>query len=161
MEQALQLRPVQSDVDMDRPGSSQADKCRLEAAERHQGLGTAGRSGSGGLRRFLDTDGDNKLDQWCYYKDGIEIYRDIDSDKNGRADQYRWLGTAGTRWGIDRDEDGKIDSWKQISAEEVSAEAVNALKKQDVKRLKALLRFRGRIEVSRIQRRTTKERSSK
>ena len=80
------------------------------------------------LRRFLDTNGDNKVDQWCYYKDGIETYRDIDGDFNNKADQYRWLGTAGTRWGLDEDENGRIDSWKSISAEEVTAEIVAALR---------------------------------
>ena len=71
--------------------------------------------GSQVLRRFLDTNGDNKVDQWCYFKDGIEIYRDIDANFNNKADQYRWLGTAGTRWGLDDDENGQIDSWKVIS----------------------------------------------
>ena len=50
------------------------------------------------LRRFLDTNGDGKVDQWCYYKDGLEVYRDIDSDFNGKVDQCRWCSTAGTRW---------------------------------------------------------------
>ena len=47
--------------------------------------------------------------------DGIEVYRDVDSNFNGKADEYRWLGTAGSRWGIDDNEDGRIDSWKTIS----------------------------------------------
>ena len=44
---------------------------------------------------------DKKVDQWCYFKNGIEVYRDIDSNHNRKADQYRWLGTAGIRWAID------------------------------------------------------------
>jgi len=91
------------------------------------------------LRRFLDTNGDNKIDQWCYYKNGIEVYRDIDSNQNGKADQYRWLGTGGTRWGLDDNEDGRIDRWKVISAEEVSAEVVAALRTADEKRFQRLL----------------------
>ena len=27
------------------------------------------------LRRFLDTNGDNQVDQWCYFKDGIDVGR--------------------------------------------------------------------------------------
>ena len=91
------------------------------------------------LRRFLDTNGDNKVDQWCYFKDGIEIYRDIDGNFNNKADQYRWLGTAGTRWGLDDDENGRIDSWKVISAEEVTAEVVAALRDRDAARFQRLL----------------------
>ena len=48
---------------------------------------------------------DNNVDQWCYYLDGLEVYRDIDSNFNKNADQYRWFHTAGTRWGVDKDED--------------------------------------------------------
>ena len=64
---------------------------------------------------------------------------DIDQDFNGKADQYRWLGTAGVRWGVDRDEDGELDRWKQISAEEVSAEIVRALADRDAERFARVL----------------------
>ena len=83
------------------------------------------------LRRFLDTNGDNDVDQWCYYKDGVEVYRDIDTNFNHKADQCRWLNTAGSRWGIDANEDKKIDYWKTISAEEVTAELVAAMRDRD------------------------------
>ena len=51
------------------------------------------------LRKFVDTNGDNVVDQWSYYKDGVEVYRDIDSNFNGKADQYRWFNTGGTPLG--------------------------------------------------------------
>ena len=91
------------------------------------------------LRRFMDTNRDQRLDLWCYYKNGIEVYRDVDADFNGRADQYRWLGTAGIRWGMDEDENQKIDNWKMISAEEVTAEVVAALRERDSDRFRRLL----------------------
>ena len=53
------------------------------------------------LRKFVDTNDDNVVDQWSYYKDGVEVYRDIDSNYNGKADQYRWFHTGGSRWGLD------------------------------------------------------------
>ncbi|MEJ1731129.1 hypothetical protein SMA90_32895, partial [Escherichia coli] len=53
---------------------------------------------------------------------------------NNRADQYRWFHDAGGRWGIDRDENGTVDYWKSISAEETSAEIVAALAEKDVAR---------------------------
>jgi thiol-disulfide isomerase/thioredoxin len=139
-QEALSLIPVQKDVEYDLPSKAEIARCVVDV-EAVGGLsGWVVRTEAGQvLRRFLDTNGDNKVDQWCYYKDGIEVYRDIDGDFNGKADQYRWLGTAGTRWGIDRDEDGRIDAWKVISAEEVTAELVAALRDRDLARFRLLL----------------------
>ena len=91
------------------------------------------------LRKFVDTNDDNVVDQWSYYKDGVEVYRDIDSNFNGKADQYRWFHTGGSRWGLDPNEDGVIDSWKSISAEEVTAEVVAAIATHDADRFARLL----------------------
>ena len=66
------------------------------------------------LRRFFDTNGDRKIDVWSYYQDGVEVYREIDTNFNGKTDQYRWLNAGGMKWGIDVDEDGKIETWKMI-----------------------------------------------
>src|SRR5437762_5520625 len=122
--------PVQkNDVDYDVPDAKEIEKCTVEAETVAGITGWVVRDSGGQiLRRFLDTNGDNKVDQWCYFKDGIEVYRDIDANFNNKADQYRWLGTAGTRWGLDEDENGRIDSWKVISAEEATAEIVAALR---------------------------------
>src|SRR5690606_12489770 len=112
-----------------------AAKCTLQAEPVGKFTGWVVRDADGQLlRRFIDTNGDNKVDRWCYYKDGFEVYRDIDSDFNGKADEYRWLGIAGTRHGIDRNENGTVDYWKAISAEEVSAEIVAALREKDAER---------------------------
>jgi thiol-disulfide isomerase/thioredoxin len=138
--QALQLTPIQADVDYERPSESETAKCSVEAAATRGIAGWVVKAESGRLlRRFLDTNADNKIDQWCYYKDGVEVYRDVDGNFNGKADQYRWLGTAGIRWGVDRDEDGRIDVWKAISAEEVTAELVAALRDRDAARFERLL----------------------
>ena len=142
--QALALRPVQENIEFNQPVDKET--CKLLPAEGSSGWVLLDGSGRR-LRRFLDTDGDKKLDHWCYYQDGNEVYRDIDSDKNGRADQYRWLGSAGTRWGIDRDEDGTIDSWKAISAEELSEEVIEALKTKNRHRFVALLVSSGEIQT--------------
>jgi hypothetical protein len=55
------------------------------------------------------------------------VYRDIDTDQNTKPDQCRWFGVAGSRWGIDANEDGAIDEWKVLSPEEATAEIVRAL----------------------------------
>ncbi|HUG68391.1 MAG TPA: redoxin family protein [Pirellulaceae bacterium] len=139
VEQALALKPIQDDIDYDIPSAEIAAKCKIEAA-RELGSGWIVREESGQmLRRFLDTNNDKKLDQWSYFKDGIEVYRDVDANFNGKADQYRWLGTNGTRWGLDENEDGVIDNWKVISPEETTAEVIAALRARDPGRFKRLL----------------------
>ncbi len=137
---ALKVTPIQEGVDYDQPTPEAAKQCTLKMEKIGSGSGWVVRDGDGRIiRRFIDTNGDNKLDQWHYFKNQIQVYRDIDSDFNRKADQYLWLGTAGTRWAIDRDEDGVLDSWKAISAEEVSLVAVEALKKANAKLFSTLL----------------------
>ena len=72
-------------------------------------------------------------------KDALEVYRDVDTDFNRRVDQCRWFYAAGTRWGVDANEDGTIDQWRSISAEELSAELVDALVRRDPARIQPLL----------------------
>lgn len=137
---ALKLKPIQSDVDYDTPAADTAAKCTIAVVNQRQQAGWEVRDPDGQLlRRFLDTNGDNKVDQWCYFQNGIEIYRDIDSNFNRKADQYRWLGTAGVRWGVDTNEDGRVDRWKVISPEELSAEIIAALRDRDTQRFLRLL----------------------
>jgi thiol-disulfide isomerase/thioredoxin len=134
-DQALKLMPVQKGVDFDQPTPQEAAKCKITPKTVGGLVGWIVEDPSGKiLRRFLDTNGNNIVDTWCYYKDGLEVYRDIDANHNGKADQYRWFNTGGMRWGIDTNEDGAIDSWKCISAEEATAEIVAALATRDYNR---------------------------
>lgn len=135
---AFKLSPIQPDIDYDRPANDKIDGCKVEAFTEQGGWAVYNENGQL-LRRFIDSNKDRKLDQWCYYKNGIEVYRDLDTNFNGKADQYRWLGTAGTRWGIDTNENGEIDSWKSISPEEVTAEVVAALREKNPARFHRLL----------------------
>src|SRR5262245_27953668 len=138
--EALKLVPVQRDVESDVPAGKDVEICIVDVETVGGITGWVVKTPGGQiLRRFLDTNGDNRVDQWCYFKDGIEIYRDIDVNFNNKADQYRWLGIAGTRWGLDDDENGRIDSWKVISPEEVTAEVVAALRDRDAARFQRLL----------------------
>jgi thiol-disulfide isomerase/thioredoxin len=140
VDQALKLAPIQKGVSYDIPDAKDVAKCTIKAEKGDNLTGWAvfGPANEP-LRRFLDTNGDGQIDLWCYYNDGLEVYRDIDSDFNLKADQYRWFNTAGTRWGVDDKEDRSIDSWKLISAEEVSREIVAALAAGDAQRFTALL----------------------
>ena len=36
------------------------------------------------------------MDQWSYYQDGFEVYRDVDYNDDRKIDESRWLNTAGT-----------------------------------------------------------------
>lgn len=139
-DQALGLTPIQSEIDYDRPQPEEAAKCTIKAETIEGGKGWIVRNPNGQvLRKFVDTNNDNVVDLWCYFRAGIEVYRDADTNHNGKADQYRWLNTAGSRWGFDENEDGKVDRWQTISAEEVTAEVVAALVDKDENRFAALL----------------------
>lgn len=139
-EAALALQPVQKDLSFQKVAPGDVEKCRVADLNENGWTGWVVETADGvRLRRFADTNADKKIDLWCYYDQGVEVYRDVDSDFNGKADQYRWLGTAGTRWGVDRDENGKVDFWKQISAEEASAELIAAIANADADRFSRLL----------------------
>ncbi len=136
--EALQLTPTQ-EVEYDRPTAEEAARCRIRAERMNGGVGWVVENAAGTiLRRFVDTNGDNIVDQWSYFKEGVEVYRDIDSNYDGEANEFRWFNTAGTRWGIDRTGNGKIDTWKAISPEELSAEVVAALAQRDADRFAPL-----------------------
>ncbi|MBL8827444.1 MAG: TlpA family protein disulfide reductase [Planctomycetaceae bacterium] len=137
-EDALKLQPVQKDVEFDRPKETTGSSIKAEQVDGKTGWVVRDAAGTI-LRRFVDTNGDNLVDQWCYYSAGIEVYRDIDSNYDGKADQYRWLNTGGTRWGTDADQDGRIDQWKMISAEEVTSEVIRAIGERDANRFNRLL----------------------
>ena len=136
-EEALKLTPMQPGVDYDRPRPEDVAKCKIKLLDGRKGWVVESPDGVV-LREFIDTNGDNRVDRWSYYKDGLEVYRDIDSDFNGKPDQCRWFHTAGSRWATEND-DGVIDSWKSISAEEVAAEVVAAIATQDVDRFARLV----------------------
>ena len=139
-EQALSLRPIQADAVFEKVPEGLVDQCTVSNLDSDQGRGwmVTGPDGTP-LRRFVDTNGDGEIDMWCYFNFGVESYRDIDSDFNKKTDQYRWLGNSGTRWGLDRDEDGKIEAWKRISAEEVTYELIAAIRSSDRSRFASLL----------------------
>src|SRR4051794_13746551 len=138
--QALSLMPMQPLVEYTIPSKEEAAQCtvKLEKESKSSNWVVTNRNGEV-LRRFYDTNGDNYVDMWCYFLNGVEVYRDIDSNFNNKADHYRWFNTAGTRWGIDKNEDGKIDYWKVISPHEVAEQVVLAIKNRDSERFALLL----------------------
>jgi len=132
VEYALGLAPFQKNVDYDKLTPDQAKGATLKM-EKEGGLNAWVVRGPRGevLRSFADTNADKVVDRWSYFKDGMEVYRDIDADFNAKADQARWVNIGGSRWALDEDENGTLDAWKSLSAEEATAEIVAALKARD------------------------------
>jgi len=140
VENVLAYRPAQPGVDIETPTAAEIPNCKLEVERNEGGSGWVLYGPQGQIyRRFMDTNGDRGVDEFRYYKNGLEVYRDLDTNANNEIDQSRWFNTAGSRWGIDSDEDRSIDSWKIISAEEASREAILALIEKNEKRFVAVL----------------------
>src|SRR5688500_9875010 len=140
LEQALSFKPTQPHVEYTIPTPEEAAKCTFRPERDNNVSAWVVRNAQGDiLRRFADTNNDNTVDMWCYYLDGLEVYRDIDSNFNKSADQYRWFHTAGTRWGIDKNEDKRIDAWRSIAPHEGAEQVVLALKTRDAARFNLLL----------------------
>ena len=49
----------------------------------------------------------------------------------GEPYQFRWLGANGTKWGLDKNRDGRMDEWVVISPEELSQELLQAVLTKD------------------------------
>ncbi len=77
------------------------------------------------LLRLLDRDGNSKLDQWSYYQDGFEVYRELDHNNDRSIDEVRFFNASGTR--AAKVVDGKVKDWTRISAEEASRILVQAI----------------------------------
>lgn len=138
--QALVYKPAQKDIEYDSPPAADIDKCKVELERNETTSGFAVFNPRGLiLRRFVDTNKDRFIDQWRYYLNGIEVYRDMDTNVDNKPDQSRWLNTHGSRWGIDSNQDGRIDEWKFLSAEEASRVAITAMIKADAALLSTVL----------------------
>lgn len=139
---ALSYTPRQDSIEFEQVDRDRYGLCKIEEKTRDDGKGfwVTGPEGQP-LRWFADTNRDNKLDQWSYFNNGIEVYRESDSDFNGKADTYRWLNAGGTRVGKDQDEDSDatIDFWESISPEELTIELINAIANEDVDLFETLL----------------------
>lgn len=141
LNKSLAIKPNQPGVDYDIPTGERLKGCKITSSKEAFGVpGYVVHDASGQiLRLFLDRNKDRSLDRWSYYKDGVEVYRDSDNNFNSTLDEFRWLGTAGSRIGVDRNEDQTIDSWSNISIEEVAKEAFMAIRNRDQARFSRLL----------------------
>ncbi|TWT86619.1 Thiol:disulfide interchange protein CycY precursor [Pseudobythopirellula maris] len=136
--QALTLEPVQRGVEYDKPSAAEAEKCEI-ALESNKVTWQVRDALGKTLRRFSDANGNGRVNVWSYFRDGLEVYRDIDTDGDGQADEFRWLHTGGARWAVDTDKDGEIDRWRVISPHEVAELMADAVQRKDEKAFAALL----------------------
>lgn len=138
----MAFQPKQQGVLITVPTGAELAGCKVELVSGPgQASGWAMKDARGQfVRKFVASKGAKaSIDMWCYYLDGNEVYREIDTNDDKKADQFRWYGMGGMRWGVDLNGDGKIDGWKMISAEEVSQEVLKAAITGDVARFQALL----------------------
>jgi thiol-disulfide isomerase/thioredoxin len=138
-EQVLRFEPRQPGVDVSTPRPDERAGCKVELVKGSgRGSGWLLKDANGRpLRRFFDRNDDKQIDVWSYYKDGVEVYREMASKYTGPPDQFRWLNSAGSKWGVGSE--GRITHWKVISPEEVSQEILQALVTHDFARLQALM----------------------
>ena len=137
----LKLQPILSGVDYEVPTeASVIDACKIETVYNAQKkpIGVALRDGQGKLlRRFVDSDGNIHMDQWSYFQDGFEVYRENDLNDDLSPDECRWMNQAGTRIAVLSH--GKVTGWKRISAEEASKVFVQGLVAGDLSLLESVL----------------------
>jgi thiol-disulfide isomerase/thioredoxin len=144
----LNYRPRQEGVSVSTPTQEEIKACKVELVKgtRPNSSGWLLKDPQGRpLRKFFDRNGDRRIDIWSYYKDGVEVYREIAVSVTSNPDElpempnhFRWLNAGGSKWGIDLNRDGKIDYWKAISPEEVAQEAFLAVTTSNYPRLQAL-----------------------
>jgi thiol-disulfide isomerase/thioredoxin len=146
----LKPRPTFPGVDYDTPADQAAiAACKVEnvLSAQKRIIGYALRDAQGKLlRRFVIAHGGNRLDEWSYYQDGFEVYREIDLNHDQHIDECRWLNAGGTR--IALVEGGKITAWKQISPEEASKVLVQALVSGDLDLLDTVLATAGELAAA-------------
>ena len=137
----LDLQPILKGVEYESPAdAAAAEACKIETVSNPQkkAIGYALRDGQGKLlRRFIDSDGKGGMDQWSYYQDGFEVYRESDLNNDRGPDEARWLNNAGTR--VASLARGKITGWKRLSAEEASKVFVQGIVNGDRPLLDTLL----------------------
>ncbi len=120
----LARKPLLKNIDCDNPAPEDVAKCTVSTSSEGYIVKDANERT---LRVFLARPEGGV--QAGYFKNGTEVFRQLTASK--KPSEFRWMNSAGSRWGIDDNADGVIDRWKMISAEEVSLEAVAALTSKD------------------------------
>jgi TolA-binding protein/thiol-disulfide isomerase/thioredoxin len=140
--QILRWQPAQKGTVVAMPTAAEAAKCTVSGdatAKQGQSVWLLKDEKGTTLRRFIDTNSDKYPDIFSYYKDGIEVYREVDSKFTGKPDRFQWLNTGGAKIGVSKAGNGTIDTWVALSVEELSQEVMKAVVYKDSNRYTALL----------------------
>ena len=90
VELALTFQPIQKDIEIEIPEKAEYSRCKVEVEQNKKSSGWIVYGPNGQvLRRFVDTNGDNVVDQWRYFNRGLEVYRDIDTNFNNKVDGFK------------------------------------------------------------------------
>ena len=121
-EQILNRLPTQADVDCDVPAAADVEKCVVKRFKEQDvtGVVLCAPDGSTPLRVWTVAPGSSKVEQIRFYKNGIEVFRDV------IGQEARWFNTGGTRRGVLGADKKTIESWTAISPQEATQEAVAA-----------------------------------
>lgn len=143
VKQLMNFRPSFKGVDYDLPTDPAAiAACKAETIPGGFQL----RDGQGKvLCRLMDRNGDKSLDQWSYYQDGFEVYRELDNNNDKSLDEVRWLNGGGTR--VAKVVGGKVITWTRLSAEEASKVFVQALVSGDSELLESVMATPAELEA--------------
>jgi hypothetical protein len=82
----LAFKPETAGIDYDQPAQDENNTCRV-VLEPGSAWSLLGRNGVL-LRRFEDTNRDGLVDSWRYYKSGTFVYRDVDTNYDGKIDRH-------------------------------------------------------------------------
>ncbi len=108
------------------------------------------------LRKFVDSNGSGKMNQWSYFQDGFEVYRESATGNETTPFECRWLNTGGTR--VAQVSGGKaVVAWKRLSAEEASKVLVQALVAGDLALLETVLATPKELEALGLPKAVVKE----
>jgi hypothetical protein len=141
-EKAVQIQPRQPGVNVNTPTPDQVPRCTVtpipDSKNPKEAMGYLVRDPSGQpVRQFVSYDGKN-YNVISFYVGDTEAYREVFPPEPKEPFSFRWLGPNGTKWGIDRNRDNKIDEWAIISPEELSQELLQAILNRDGRRAEAL-----------------------
>ena len=150
-EEAFKVQPRQKGVTVSTPTPDVAQQCKVEKipspTDPKATMGYLVRDPSGQtVRQFVSYDG-KSFNIIAFYVNGAEAYREVYPPGATEPYQFRWLGSNGTKWGLDKNRDGTIDEWVVISPEELSQELLQAVLTKDVKRAEALTLNKANVDA--------------
>ncbi len=129
-ETILNRMPTQADVDCDVPDPADVENCKVKRFNEQDYTGVAlyAPDETTLLRVWTVPPGSKSVEQCRFYKNGVEIFRDV------LGKEARWYNAGGTRRGALGADKKTIESWIAISPQEATQEAVAALKTNDFER---------------------------